>query len=83
MDKRLGRSVLPKARNYFGASRSRDLSFVVAHTGEGRTDCKPRANKRLFRGEKGGSRNRFDAGEPLVQLKKVQGGRSGTLPVSG
>jgi hypothetical protein len=58
MDKRLGRSVLPKARNYFGACRSRDLSFIVAHTGEGRTDCKPRANNSHFRGEKGVSQKR-------------------------
>ena len=34
MDKCLGRSVLPMVRNYCGAKHSRDLSFVVARTGE-------------------------------------------------
>jgi aromatic ring hydroxylase len=32
MDKRLGTSVLPKVRNYFGTCRSRDLGFAVAQT---------------------------------------------------
>ena len=43
------------------------------------TVCKPRANNRLFRGEKGVA----GGGKPLLQLERFQGARSAVTGTGG